>query len=198
MPTTGQTLGYVRVSSAEQNPDRQLAGQHTDKVFIDKVSGKTTHRPQLAALREFAREGDVVVVHAMDRLARNLDDLRALVQEFTTRGVRVTFLKEGLTFDGEDNPMSTLLLSVMGAFAEFERSLILERQAEGIAAAKARGVYQGRKPSLTSDQAAELARRALGGESVSALAREFGVSRQTAYVYLRGAPLVSPVGGSPR
>lgn len=185
MHNTGQTLGYIRVSSTDQNPDRQLVGHEVDKTFSDTVSAKTTHRPQLAALREFAREGDHVLVHSMDRLARNLDDLRALVHEFTTRGIRVTFVKEALTFDGQDTPLSTLLLSVMGAFAEFERALILERQAEGIAAAKARGVYRGRKPALTGAQAFDLAQRASGGASVSALARELGISRQTAYAYLR-------------
>jgi DNA invertase Pin-like site-specific DNA recombinase len=187
LPNNGQRLGYVRVSSTDQNPERQLVGQEIDKTFADTVSGKTTHRPQLAALREFAREGDHVLVHSMDRLARNLDDLRALVQEFTTRGIRVTFVKEGLTFDGQDTPLSTLLLSVMGAFAEFERALILERQAEGIAAAKARGVYRGRAPALTQERATAMVERVRQGESVAKLAREFGVSRQTVYSYAQRA-----------
>ncbi|MCZ7153678.1 recombinase family protein, partial [Salmonella enterica] len=91
------------------------------------------------ALLSFVREGDTVVVHSMDRLARNLDDLRRLVQKLTQRGVRIEFLKEGLVFTGEDSPMANLMLSVMGAFAEFERALIRERQREGIALAKQRG-----------------------------------------------------------
>jgi DNA invertase Pin-like site-specific DNA recombinase len=96
----------------------------------------------------------------MDRLARNLDDLRRLVQSLTKRGVAVQFLKENMTFIGEDTPMANLMLSVMGAFAEFERALIKERQREGIALAKQRGVYTGRKRVLSSAQVAELRRRA--------------------------------------
>ena len=127
----GQRIGYVRVSSFDQNPERQLEAVQADRVFTDKASGKDTHRPQLDTLLAFVREGDTVVVHGMDRLARNLDDLRRLVQKLTKRGVRIEFVKEGLTFTGEDSPMANLMLSVMGAFAEFERALIRERQREG-------------------------------------------------------------------
>nr|WP_106509707.1 recombinase family protein [Salmonella enterica] len=129
----GHRIGYVRVSSFDQNPERQLEQTQVSKVFTDKASGKDTQRPQLEALLSFVREGDTVVVHSMDRLARNLDDLRRLVQKLTQRGVRIEFLKEGLVFTGEDSPMANLMLSVMGAFAEFERALIRERQREGIA-----------------------------------------------------------------
>lgn len=141
----GHRIGYVRVSSFDQNPERQLEQTQVSKVFTDKASGKDTQRPQLEALLSFVREGDTVVVHSMDRLARNLDDLRRLVQKLTQRGVRIEFLKEGLVFTGEDSPMANLMLSVMGAFAEFERALIRERQREGIALAKQRGAYRGRK-----------------------------------------------------
>ncbi|STX81494.1 site-specific DNA recombinase; e14 prophage [Legionella busanensis] len=103
---------------------------------------KNTARPQLEALLDYARDGDVIIVHSMDRLARNLDDLRRLVTHLTSQQIKIEFLKEGLTFTGEDSPMSTLLLSVMGAFAEFERSLIKERQMEGIALAKKTGCLQ--------------------------------------------------------
>ena len=120
----GHRIGYVRVSSFDQNPERQLEQVQVDKVFTDKASGKDTQRPQLDALLGFVREGDTVVVHSMDRLARNLDDLRRLVQSLTQRGVRIEFVKEHLTFTGEDSPMANLMLSVMGAFAEFERALI--------------------------------------------------------------------------
>ena len=156
-----------------------------DKVFIDKASGKDTQRPQLDALLSFVREGDTVVVHSMDRLARNLDDLRRLVHHLTQRGVRIEFIKESLVFTGEDSPMATLMLSVMGAFAEFERALIRERQREGIALAKQRGVYRGRKKALTQERAEELRRRAAAGERKARLAREFGISRETLYQYLR-------------
>jgi DNA invertase Pin-like site-specific DNA recombinase len=181
----GQRLGYVRVSSFEQNPDRQLDGLALDRIFKDHASGKDTQRPQLAALLRFAREGDTVVVHSMDRLARNLDDLRRLVQGLTSRGVRIEFLKEGLTFTGDDSPMATLLLSVMGAFAEFERALLRERQREGIALAKQRGVYRGRKKRLSAAQIQGLRQRVQAGETKARLAREVGISRETLYQYLR-------------
>jgi len=138
---TGQQVGYIRVSSFEQRPERQLDGIVLDQAFIDTASGKDVDRPQLAALLTFVRRGDTVVVHSMDRLARNLDDLRRVVQDLTTRGIRIQFLKEQLTFTGDDSPMAHLMLSVMGAFAEFERTLIRERQREGIALAKQRGAY---------------------------------------------------------
>ncbi len=117
-------------------------------------------------------------------LARNLDDLRKLVLGLTQRGVQVCFVKESLTFTGEDSPMSNLLLSVMGAFAQFERELIRERQREGIAIAKRAGKYRGRKPVLTAARGAELRERAATGESKAGLAREFGISRDTLYRYL--------------
>lgn len=184
----GQTVGYKRVSSVDQNEMRQLDGIELDKVFTDKASGKDTKRPQLQRTLEFLREGDTLIVHSMDRLARNLDDLRSLVLTLTKRGVSVQFVKESLTFTGEDSPLSTLLLSVMGAFAEFERSLIRERQREGIAIAKAKGnVYKGRKPSLSTDRATELCKRANAGENKAKLAREFGISRAALYVYLKDA-----------
>jgi DNA invertase Pin-like site-specific DNA recombinase len=119
----------------------------------------------------------------MDRLARNLEDLRRVVRTLTGKGVQVEFVKESLTFTGEDSAMGTLLLSMLGAVAEFERSMILERQREGIAIAKAAGKYKGRQPALTAAQAEELRQRLTAGESVSALAREYGVARQTVYNY---------------
>ena len=183
----GQRIGYVRVSSLDQNPERQLESVPIDRVFTDKASGKDTRRPELDRALAFVREGDTLVVHSMDRLARNLDDLRRLVQQLTTRGVSVTFVKEGLTFTGEDSPMATLMLSVMGAFAEFERALIKERQREGIALAKQRGAYRGRKQALSSAQAEDLRRRAAAGEPKAALARAFGISRDTLYEYLKRA-----------
>lgn len=181
----GQRIGYVRVSSFDQNPERQLEDIEVNKVFTDKASGKDTKRPQLVALLSFVREGDTVVVHSMDRLARNLDDLRRLVHKLTKLGVRIEFVKENLTFTGEDSPMANLMLSVMGAFAEFERALIHERQREGIVLAKQRGVYRGRKKSLSPDQVAELRQRVAAGEKKARLARELGISRETLYQYLR-------------
>ena len=181
----GQRIGYSRVSSFDQNPDRQLEGVPVDRLFTDKASGKDAQRPELERLLAFVREGDTVVVHSMDRLARNLDDLRRLVQQLTGRGVRIEFVKEGLVFTGEDSPMANLMLSVMGAFAEFERALIGERQREGIALARQRGAYRGRKRSLSEERIAQVRPRAAAGETKSSLARELGVSRETLYQYLR-------------
>lgn len=181
----GQIVGYVRVSTDGQNTVRQLDGMTLDRTFTDKASGKDTERPQLMACIAYVREGDVLAVHSMDRLARNLDDLRRLVLLLTKKGVRVKFIKESLEFSGDDSPMSNLLLSVMGAFAQFERDLIRERQKEGIAIAKRNGVYKGRKPSLSPEEAEMLRRRIALGERKTDLAREFGVSRGVIYSYGR-------------
>lgn len=183
----GQRIGYVRVSTFDQNVDRQLDGQSLDRIFTDKASGKDINRPELDAMLAFAREGDTVVVHSMDRLARNLDDLRKLVQSLTKRGVRIEFVKESLAFSGEDSPMANLMLSVMGAFAEFERALIRERQREGIAVARQRGAYRGRKRSLSDEMVAELHRRVDDGERKAVIARDLGISSETLYQYLRAA-----------
>lgn len=181
----GQKIGYVRVSSIDQNPERQLENIQLDRIFTDKASGRDIQRPQLEALLTFAREGDVVVVHSMDRLARNLEDLRQIVKTLTGRGVRVEFIKESLTFTGDDSPMANLLLNVMGSFAEFERSLIRERQKEGIALAKQRGVYRGRKPALSEEQIVELKGLVRTGIPKTRVAKDFGITRETVYQYLK-------------
>lgn len=182
---TSQRIGYVRVSTLDQSTARQLDGVQLDRVFEDKASGKDATRPELENMIDFARDGDTVLVHSMDRLARNLEDLRAIVRRLTAKKVRVEFVKEQLTFTGDDNAMATLLLNVMGAFAEFERSLIRERQREGITLAKQRGAYRGRAPSLDANKAAELREKAAAGVPKAALARQYGVSRETVYAYLR-------------
>jgi DNA invertase Pin-like site-specific DNA recombinase len=182
---TGQKIAYIRVSSTDQNTDRQLDGMTFDQTFTDKVSGKCQNRAQLQAMLKHVRKGDEVFVHSMDRLARNLGDLLHLVQDMTGRGVKVTFQKENLTFTGEDSAVATLMLSIIGAVAAFERSMILERQREGIALAKGRGAYKGRKPSLTPGQKADIRHRAAGGEKKTTLAEIFGVSRETIYQALR-------------
>lgn len=183
----GHRIGYVRVSTIEQNEVRQLEGIPLDKIFTDKASGKDIERPQLEQLLSFVREGDTVVIHSMDRLARNLDDLRNIVNDLIKRKVKVEFIKEGLTFTGEDSPMAILMLSVMGAFAEFERSLIKERQREGIEAAKKQSAYKGRKKSLSKDTIDELMQRIDNGETKTDLAKEYGISRETLYQYLRNS-----------
>jgi len=181
----GQRIGYVRVSTFDQNPGRQLEGIPVDKTFIDKASGKDAHREQLEEMITFVRAGDTILVHSMDRLARNLDDLRRIVQSLTKRGVCIEFIKENLSFTGEDSPMANLMLSVMGAFAEFERALIKERQREGIALAKQRGKYRGRKRVLSDADIDALKSRVSTGEKKAQVAREFGISRETLYQYLR-------------
>lgn len=181
----GQKIGYIRVSSVDQNPERQLENIQLDRVFTDKASGKDVYRPQLEALLAFAREGDTVVVHSMDRLARNLEDLRQIVKNLTGRGVRIEFIKESLTFTGDDSPMANLLLNMMGSFAEFERSLIKERQKEGISLARQRGVYKGRKPALSLQQVSQLKELVRKGVSKTRAARDFGITRETVYQYLK-------------
>lgn len=185
----GQRVGYIRVSSVDQNTARQLDGLELDRTFEDKASGKDTERPQLQAALSYVRDGDVLVVHSMDRLARNLLDLRKIVSDLTGRGVSVQFIKENQTFTGDDAPMSVLLLSMLGAFAEFEREMIRERQREGIAIAKAKGVYAGRKNALSDAQATEMLAKdkANGGKDRAALAREYGISRETFYRYYNNA-----------
>lgn len=183
----GQTLGYIRCSSVEQNSARQLDGVKLDRVFEDKASAKDTARPLLQDLLSYARAGDKIVCHSMDRLARNLLDLRRIVDDLTARGVSVHFVKENLTFTNHEDNMSKLMLNIMGAVAEFERSMILERQREGIAIAKREGKYRGRKPTLNAEQIAKAKERLAFGVPHAAVARECGVSRQTLYQYVRSS-----------
>ena len=184
----GKVVGYKRVSSVDQNEARQLDGIELDKEFTDKASGKDTNRPQLEAALDYLRDGDVLKVHSMDRLARNMSDLQGLVKQLTDKGVMVEFVKENLTFTGDDSPMNNLLLGILGSIAQFERSLIKERQREGIALAKKAGLYKGRKPSLTSEQAQQLREQVSAGRNKAELARQHGISRQTLYSYLSATP----------
>ena len=184
---TSQRIGYIRVSSFDQNAERQLDGIHLDKVFTDKASGKDTNRPQLQAALNHVRAGDTLVVHSMDRLARNVEDMLRLVREMNDRGVSVEFIKENMSFTaGSEDPRSTLMFTMLSAFAQFERSLIRERQREGIALAKAKGtVYKGRKPALSAERVAQLREQAAAGTNRTKLAKEFGISRETLYQYIR-------------
>jgi len=185
----GEKVGYIRVSSIDQNIDRQLDGLVLDNIFTDRVSGKSTDRPALQEMLRHVRKGDHLFVHSMDRLARNLIDLRQIVADLTAKGVKVQFIKEGLTFTGDDAAMSVLLLSVMGAVAEFERSIIRERQAEGIKIAKTKGIYKGRKASLTYDQVEEIKIKIAAGVPKAKIAREYKCNRETIYRYLRDSQL---------
>lgn len=182
--STGQRVGYIRVSTMEQNTQRQLEDIQLDRVFTDHASGKDTNRPQLQVALAHLREGDTFIVHSMDRLSRNLSDLLEVVDTLTAKGIIVEFHKPSrLVFDGRDDKMARMMMQMLGAVAEFERAMIKERQREGIEAAKKRGVYKGRKPSLTADRITALKKRVKAGENRSALAREFRISRETLYKY---------------
>jgi DNA invertase Pin-like site-specific DNA recombinase len=170
-------IGYVRVSSVDQNTARQLDGIILDEVFTDKVSGATTDRPELQAMLRHVRKGDTLHVHSIDRLARSLEDLLFLVKELIDRGVTVHFHKEQLLFTGEANPMQELMLSLLGSVAQFERSMIKERQREGIEKAKAAGVYTGRVKTI-NDEAIREAMNAPGA-SYRKVAKALNVSLST-------------------
>jgi len=181
----GQSVGYIRVSTVDQNTGRQLEGINLDKVFTDKASGKDTERPQLKAAMDWVRAGDTLVVHSMDRLARNLEDMFRLVRELNTKGVSVVFVKENMNFSGTDDPRSVLMFGILGAFAQFERALIRERQREGIAIAKAKGIYKGRQPKLDAEQVTKLKHMVGMGIPKAEVARKFDIRRETLYQYLR-------------
>ncbi|MDD6088133.1 MAG: recombinase family protein [Desulfovibrionaceae bacterium] len=184
----GKKIGYVRVSTLEQNTERQLNGINLDKVFEDKCSGKDTNRPQLKLCLDYLRDGDTLYIHSIDRLARSLRDLLNIVQELLSKKVSIHFVKENMEFNGDKpNPNQTLYLNILGAVAEFERQMIRERQREGIALARQRNAYDkcGRKPSLTEKQIDEINNRLTNNETVSALAKEYDVSRQTIYVHCK-------------
>lgn len=149
-------VGYVRVSTVDQNTERQLDGITLDKVFTDKCSGKDTNRPQLNSLLEYVREGDEVHVHDISRMARNLEDLISLVKLLNGKSVSIIFHKENLSFTGEQNPMQALLLGVLGSVYQFERSMLLERQKEGIQKAKQAGKYKGRPQQIDREKVLEL------------------------------------------
>jgi len=177
-------IGYVRVSTLEQKTDRQLEGVKLDKVYKEKASAKDTKRPELKKCLDYLRDGDILHVHSIDRLARNLLDLQQLLEGLIQRQVTVRFHKEKLVFTGDDSPMQKLQLQMMGAFAEFERALIRERQREGIASAKAKGKHLGRSKKLSQAQIDEIRKLVAEGHEKKALAAKFGVSRQTLHSVL--------------
>lgn len=183
----GQIVGYVRVSSADQNPARQheVIG-HCDRVFEDRMSGKSrAKRKGLADLIAYVRDADTVRVASLDRLGRDTRDLHALVDELTAKGCAVEFVSEGITVARDRSPVHELFLTMLAAMAEFERARIRERQAEGIALAKSRGVYD-RQRALT-DEDVEAVRALVDlGVPAAEVARRYSVSRQTIYTALRG------------
>lgn len=180
----GQTVGYVRVSTTDQNPARQLEAIGTvDRLFTEKISAKSTDRPQLQAMLAYVRSGDLVRVKSPDRLARSTTDLLALVNQLKDKDVQVQFVDQPAL--NTDSPQGQFMLTILGAVAQLERATIRERQAEGIALARARGVYD-RAPKLSADQI-ELARQRIAdGVPKAKIARDLHVSRQTLYTALAG------------
>ncbi|MEN6512230.1 MAG: recombinase family protein [Chloroherpetonaceae bacterium] len=182
---SGKRVGYIRVSTIDQNPDRQLEGITLDKKFIDYASGSSMKRPNLEAMLEYIREDDIVIVHSMDRLARNVKDLRNIIDDLVERKIKIQFLKENLTFSSEQSPMANLLLMVMGSIAEFELAIIRERQAEGIRIAKLKGKFKGRKKVLNNEKITWIKEQLeKTRKSKSKIAQEIGISRYTLYKYL--------------
>ena len=181
----GKIIGYKRVSSIDQNEARQLDSVELDKIFMDKVSGKDNDRPQLKAMLDYIREGDVVLVHSLDRIGRNLMHIKELIKEISDKGVELRFVKENLIFQPaqEKNPMNELMLNMLGSFAQFERDMIRERQREGIEIAKSKGKYKGRKKSLDDEQIIEIKKMILDGTPKKIIAQKMGISRRTVYRY---------------
>lgn len=183
----GMTIAYRRASTTDQSTARQLPNMTFDREFEDLCSGGTRNRPGLQACLDFIRDGDTLVVHSMDRLARNLPDMLALVGDLTSHGVSIKFFKEGLTFTGEKNPMQDLQLAVMGAVAQFELAMIHERQKEGVAAAQKAGKHCGRPSTLTDEQINIVLERVAAGEDKTSIANDIGTSRGTIYNILKKA-----------
>lgn len=181
-------VGYIRVSTTEQNTERQLDGIRLDKTFTEKASGGSRERPQLIAMLEYLRDGDTVHVHSIDRLARNTNDLNDIVNSLNDRGITIIFHKENLTFshDVAQSAMNKLMFQMLAAFAEFERSMIRERQKEGIAKAKAKGLYKGRKRKADY---AEIQKAMLeDGSTFRSVAKRFGVGVATVQRALEQQP----------
>lgn len=183
---SGKHVGYIRVSTVGQNSDRQLDGIQLDKVFEEKVSGRNAgSRDVLNLCLDYLREHDTLHVHSIDRLARNMSDLLSIVDDLVKRDVTVKFHSEGLTFAPQtDDPMASLMLHMLGAFAEFERSLIGQRRKEGLEAARKRGKQIGRRKSLSDEDLSEIVQKLSKGVPKSDLAKEYGVSRTTLYAAL--------------
>ena len=182
-----QNVGYIRVSSDGQNVARQLEGIELDKEFTDIMTGSIKNRPQLEACLNYVRAGDVLHVHSIDRLARNLRDLQEIVESLIAKGVTVKFHSEKLEFNNDDNPMAKLTLQIMGSFAEFERKIAKSRQREGIATAKKIGKYLGR-PKLDLSLREKAMELKDSGLSVRAISKEMELSRPSIYKLLAPPP----------
>ena len=184
---THQTVGYIRISSNRQNTARQLADIKLDREFVDTMSGSIKERIALTECLNYIRDGDTLVIDSIDRLARNLRDLQDLIDTIVKKGVSVKFIKENLTFNSNKDPMANLMLNMMGAFAEFERTLIRARQREGIDAAKKDGRLMGRPSMLTKKMANEAKKLKEDGISIRQIGFKLKVSRASIYKMLREA-----------
>lgn len=188
---SNQSIGYIRVSTREQSTGRQTTGMEhlkLDKAFHEKASGKSKERPQLRLCIDYAREGDTLYIYSIDRLARSLSDLQAIIEELVTKGVTVQFIKESQTYSRDNsNPFNKVLLQVLGAFAEFERNIMLERQAEGIAHAKLNGTKTGKpfgKQPLDMTRRDEAIDYSKQGLNISQIAKAMSLSRASIYKLL--------------
>ena len=179
-------IGYIRISTAEQNAERQevlMQELGVDQVFIDRVSGKSMNRPELKRMMEFVREGDMVIVESISRFARNTRDLLELVEQLTQKGVEFVSRKEALD---TTTPSGKFMLTIFGAVAELERAYILERQKEGIAIAKSNGIYKGRPPTACPDFDRVVTLWQSGEITAVEAARRLKISPSTFYRKLKG------------
>lgn len=185
---SGEKVGYARVSSKDQNLERQTELLRKEGVFAlyeDRMTGATRQRPGLEEALRYVRKGDQLIVTSMDRLARSLSDLYSIVDDLTARGVSVKFLKEGQIYSKDSTPVAKLMLGLLGSVAEFERSIIRERQAEGIARAKQRGVYKGRAKALNAEQVEQAKKWIDEGITKTKVAKRLGIGRTTLYEYIK-------------
>ena len=182
--TEREQRDYIKYT--DQNTERQLLDIPCDRAYIEKISGKNTDRPELQAMLLNIRSGDILNIHEMSRLARNTRDLLNLVEEITAKGATIIFHKENLTFkgDGKQDPYQKMMMTMLGAVAELERNLILERQREGIALAKLHGKYKGGQPKLTAQQVEEIKTLVNNRTPITQIARQYNISRRTVYNYL--------------
>lgn len=181
----GIRVGYVRVSTNDQTLEIQKNALNVDKFFEDVWSGKDCDRPGFKALMEFLRDGDTLVVHRLDRLSRKLSDLLNTVNDLLNKNIQIEFVHEKIFLGPSPSPMQILFLGILGAFAEFERNVIDERRAAGIAFARSKGVYKGRKPRFTQDMLRQMEEMKSKGAEIKLIAKYLGISRTSVYNYLK-------------
>lgn len=182
----GKTVGYIRVSTPDQNPDRQLDGIALDKKFIEYASGKSRERPQLEAMLNYVREDDLVIVHSIDRLARSVKNLQEIIDQLMEKKVSLRFVKENLFFNSDKVcPISNLLLMMIAAISQFEGAIIHERLMEGVALARQKGRYAGRKSCLTDEMKEKILAHMQTRKTKNDIAKDLGISRYSLYNYLK-------------